>query len=60
MLSWALGFFIVALVAAFFAFGGVAASAAGMAKVLFFGFLLLSGSSLVVSIVARGRHSEPE
>ena len=34
MLSWAIGFFILALVAAFFGFGGIASSAAGIAKVL--------------------------
>jgi len=33
MLSWAIGFFILALVAAFFGFGGIASSAAGIAKV---------------------------
>ena len=34
MLSWAVGFFILALVAAFFGFSGIASSAAGIAKVL--------------------------
>jgi uncharacterized membrane protein YtjA (UPF0391 family) len=34
MLSWAIAFFILALVAAFFGFGGIASSAAGIAKVL--------------------------
>ena len=29
MLSWAIGFFILALIAAFFGFGGIASSAAG-------------------------------
>lgn len=32
MLSWAVGFFILALVAAFFGFGGIASSAAGSRK----------------------------
>jgi uncharacterized membrane protein YtjA (UPF0391 family) len=40
MLSWALGFFIVAIIAAVFGFGGIAAGAAGIAKFLFFLFLL--------------------
>jgi len=39
MLSWALIFFIIALIAAFFGFGGIAAGAAGIAKVLFFGLV---------------------
>lgn len=39
MLSWAIGFFIVAVIAAVFGFGGIAAGAATIAKVLFFIFL---------------------
>jgi uncharacterized membrane protein YtjA (UPF0391 family) len=39
MLRWALIFLIVALVAAVFGFGGVATSAAGIAKILFVLFL---------------------
>jgi uncharacterized membrane protein YtjA (UPF0391 family) len=42
MLSWALAFFILALVAAVFGFGGIAASAAGIAKILFVAFLVLA------------------
>jgi uncharacterized membrane protein YtjA (UPF0391 family) len=36
MLKWAFIFLIVALVAAIFGFGGIASTAAGIAKVLFF------------------------
>ena len=36
MLSWAIGFFIVAILAAIFGFTGLAGTAAGIAKVLFF------------------------
>lgn len=54
MLRWALIFFIVALVAAFFGFGGIAAGAAGIGKILFFGFIVLAGIALV-SGLARGR-----
>jgi uncharacterized membrane protein YtjA (UPF0391 family) len=36
MLKWAFIFLIVALVAAMFGFGGIASTAAGIAKVLFF------------------------
>lgn len=42
MLRWSLGFFIFALVAAVFGFGGIAASAVGVAKILFVGFLILA------------------
>ncbi len=41
MLQWALVFLIVALVAAFFGFGGGAVAAAGIAKMIFFVFLAL-------------------
>ena len=40
MLSWAIGFFILALIAAFFGFGGIASSAAGIAKVLLVLFII--------------------
>ncbi|MFT4103393.1 MAG: DUF1328 domain-containing protein [Burkholderiaceae bacterium] len=36
MLSWAVTFFIIAIIAGIFGFGGIAASAVGIAKVLFF------------------------
>lgn len=46
MLSWALTFFILALVAALFGFGGIAAGAASIAQILFFVFLVLLVLSL--------------
>ena len=55
MLRWALGFFVVALIAAFLGYGGLAASAAGIAKILFFGFLILAAISLVVGLARGGR-----
>jgi uncharacterized membrane protein YtjA (UPF0391 family) len=48
MLSWALTFLIVALIAAALGFGGIAGAATGIAKVLFFVFLVLFLISLVV------------
>jgi uncharacterized membrane protein YtjA (UPF0391 family) len=42
MLHWAIVFFVVALIAALFGFGGIAASAVGVAKILFFLFLVLA------------------
>ena len=54
MLSWAIGFFILALVAAFFGFGGIAASAAGIAKVLLVLFVIGFIVSLVLGLRGRG------
>lgn len=42
MLSWAIGLFIIAIIAAVLGFGGIAGAAAGIAQVLFFGFLVLA------------------
>jgi uncharacterized membrane protein YtjA (UPF0391 family) len=54
MLRWALIFFVLALVAALFGFGGIAAGAAGIAKILFFAFLILAAVSVVANL-SRGR-----
>jgi uncharacterized membrane protein YtjA (UPF0391 family) len=51
MLSWAVAFFILALVAAFFGFGGIASSAAGIAKVL----LVLFVIGFIVSLFLGSR-----
>ena len=41
MLSWAITFLIIALIAAVLGFGGIAGSAVGIAKILFFVFLVV-------------------
>lgn len=41
MLSWALTFFVLAIIAAIFGFGGIASAAAGIAKILFVIFVIL-------------------
>jgi uncharacterized membrane protein YtjA (UPF0391 family) len=46
MLYYALVFLVVALIAGFLGFGGVAFAAAGIAKILFFVFLARVSSSL--------------
>ena len=51
-LSWALMFLVVALIAAVLGFGIIAGTAAAIAKVLFFVFLIL----FLVSLV-RGRRT---
>jgi uncharacterized membrane protein YtjA (UPF0391 family) len=53
MLSWALTFLIIALIAAVFGFGGVYVAAAGIAKILFFVFIVLFVISLISGGVAR-------
>lgn len=53
MLRWALGFFIVALFAAVLGFSGIAFAAAGIAKILFFIFLVLFLVSLVGHLLRR-------
>jgi uncharacterized membrane protein YtjA (UPF0391 family) len=54
MLSWAIGFFIVAIIAALFGFTGLAGTAVGIAKVLFFLFLIAFVVSLVMGYRGRG------
>lgn len=48
MLGWALTFLIVALIAGALGFGGIAGAATGIAKILFFVFLVAFVVSLVV------------
>ena len=54
MLHYAVIFFIVALIAAVFGFGGIAAGATEIAKILFFIFLVLFVVSLVAGLIRRG------
>jgi uncharacterized membrane protein YtjA (UPF0391 family) len=53
MLRWTLIFLVVALVAAVFGFGGIAAASAGIARILFFIFLILFVASLLSGLVRR-------
>jgi uncharacterized membrane protein YtjA (UPF0391 family) len=47
MLSWSLTFLIIALIAGALGFGGVAGAAVGIAKFLFYLFLILFAVSLI-------------
>jgi uncharacterized membrane protein YtjA (UPF0391 family) len=47
MLRYSIIFFIVAIIAAVFGFGGIAAGAVSIAKILFFVFLVLFLVSLI-------------
>jgi uncharacterized membrane protein YtjA (UPF0391 family) len=52
MLYWAVVFFVIALIAAVFGFGGIAAAATDIARILFFVFLVLFVVSLLFGVVA--------
>ncbi len=54
MLRYAAVFFIIALIAAVFGFGGIAAGAVEIAKILFFIFLVLFVVSLIAGLLRRG------
>ena len=56
MLYWALAFLLVAIVAAVFGFGNIAAGAATIAKVLFFVFLVVFLVSVIAGVARRNRH----
>lgn len=54
MLYWALMFFVIALIAAVFGFGGIASASAGIAQILFVLFAVLFAATLVLRFM-RGR-----
>ena len=54
MLHYAAVFFVIALIAGLFGFGGVAAGAASIAKILFFVFLIGFAVSLAVGLSKKG------
>ena len=53
MLTWTAIFLVIALVAAVFGFGGIAVGAAGIAKVLFFIFLIAFAVTLMLGVSGR-------
>ena len=55
MLRWALGFLVLAVIAAFFGFGGVATASAGIAKTLFILFLVVAAITFIVSLFSARR-----
>ena len=54
MLNWALTFLIVAIIAAVFGFTNIAGAAAGIARTLFFIFLVLLVVSAIIHVVRGG------
>jgi len=53
MLQLSAVFFVVALIAAVFGFGGIAAGAVEIAKILFFIFLVVFVVTLIMGLVRR-------
>jgi uncharacterized membrane protein YtjA (UPF0391 family) len=53
MLYWAAVFFVIALLAAIFGFGGIAAGAAEIGKILFFIFLVVFAVTLILGLINR-------
>jgi uncharacterized membrane protein YtjA (UPF0391 family) len=54
MLYWALVFLVAAIIAALFGFGVIASAAAGVAKILFFIFVVVFVISLIMGLSRRG------
>ncbi len=53
MLHYAVVFFVIALIAALFGFGGIAASAMGIGKILFLVFAVLAVAALLAGLLRR-------
>ena len=58
MLSWALTFLVIALIAAVLGFGGIAGVSIEIAKIIFFVAILLFVISAIFGVV-RGRRTAP-
>lgn len=60
MLRWAATFFVIAIIAAIFGFGGISAGAADIAKLLFVVFLIVFLFSLILGLLRGDRlHPRP-
>ena len=55
MLRWALGFLLLAIIAAFLGFSGVASTSIEIAKILVFVFLVFFLVTLVVGLISGRR-----
>lgn len=53
MLHYAVVFFVIALIAAAFGFGGIAAGAVGIGKILFFVFAVLAVGSFLFGLIKK-------
>ena len=52
MLKWALIFFVISIAAGLLGFTGIAAGAAGIAKILFFLFLAVALAMVLIGVLA--------
>ena len=55
MLRWAMIFLVVAIIAALLGFGGIASASAGIAKTLFFVFLIIFVVMLALGLIGGRR-----
>jgi uncharacterized membrane protein YtjA (UPF0391 family) len=53
MLHYAIVFLVIALIAALFGFGGIAAGAVEIAKILFFVFVIMAVVAFVINLVRK-------
>ncbi len=53
MLHYAVVFFVIALIAAVFGFGSIAASAVGIGKILFIVFAILAVASFLFGLIRK-------
>ena len=53
MLYWAAVFLVIALIAALLGFGGIAAGAAEIGKILFFVFLVIFAVTFIFGLINR-------
>lgn len=53
MLYWAFIFFVIAIVAALFGFGGITSAAVGLAKVLFYICIFFFAISLIARLITK-------
>lgn len=59
MLRWALGFFIIAIIAGVLGFGGIATGAADIARICFFFFIVIFVVSLIWGLATGRRPRGP-
>jgi uncharacterized membrane protein YtjA (UPF0391 family) len=59
MLGWIVTFLIIALIAAALGFGGIAGTAVGLAKLVFYIFIVLFAVSLLYSLVTGRQPPAP-
>ncbi len=57
MLRWSLIFFVVAIIAAIFGFGGLSQELAGIAKILFVIFIVIFAVTGLIHLMGDGRRN---